>query len=54
MAEILALVRLSHVRRLEEIFRNVPESARPGVQQALDRARALEERLPVRFRKPNP
>lgn len=53
VAEILALVRLSHVRRLEEILKSVPESARPGVQQALDRARTLEERLPVRFRKPN-
>jgi hypothetical protein len=50
VADIFAEVRLSHVRRLEEIMRSAPEAARPGIQQALDRARALEERLPAQFR----
>ena len=51
VADIFAEVRLSHVRRLEEIMRSVPEAARSGIQQALDRARALEERLPAQFRR---
>jgi len=50
VGDVFAEVRLSHVRRLEEISRSIPEEARSGLQQVLDRARVLEERLPAQFR----